>query len=63
MFTQVCRINLSVKLAREPRQSVKLTMKLSGCFCHNVHRRETWIECEFVAKVLIEYAVVAKFRI
>ena len=31
MFTQAYQINPSVKLAREPKQSVKLTMKLSGC--------------------------------
>ena len=31
MFTQAYQINLSVKLAREPKQSVKLPMKLSGC--------------------------------
>ena len=31
MFTQAYQINLSVKLAREPKLSVKLTMKLSGC--------------------------------
>ena len=31
MFTQAYQINLSVNLAREPKQSVKLTMKLSGC--------------------------------
>ena len=37
MFTQARQINLSVKLAREPRQSVivKLTMKLSGCSCYS----------------------------
>ena len=35
MFTQAYQnYNPSVKLAREPKQSVKLTMKLSGCsFC------------------------------
>ena len=36
MFTQAYQINLSVKLAREPKPSVELTMKLSGCSSRSV---------------------------
>ena len=32
MLTYAYQINPSVKLAREPKKSVQLTMKLSGCF-------------------------------
>ena len=31
MFTQAYQTNPSVKLAREPKQSAKFTIKLSGC--------------------------------
>ena len=69
MFTQACHINLSVKLAIENLNSVKLTMKLSGCSfcscCENLDR--VWIcreslkfEYEVLAKGCIKHEVVAK---
>ena len=48
MFTQAYQINLSVKLERAPKQSVKLTMKL----LQREVVAKTWIECKFVAKAL-----------
>ena len=71
MFTQACQINLRVKLARDSRKSVKLTMKLSGCyFCSlQLSRKPGWsvnllrkalIEHKVVAKVLIQHEVVAE---
>ena len=47
--------SVSVKLAREPKQLVKFTMKLHVCFY------KTLIECKYDAKALkFVYEVVAK---
>ena len=54
MFAQACNTkNLSVKLAREPINSVKLTIKLSGrSYCSCCENLLPWVECKYVAKAL-----------
>ena len=60
MFTQAGQINLSVKLAREPRKSVKVTIKLSGCSCCSLQlSRKPGLNMNVLRK-LFEHKVVAK---
>ena len=50
MFTQACHINLSVKLAKEPKQ---YSVDYEAVWVFLLQSlRKTWIECEFVAKAL-----------
>ena len=77
MFTQAYQINPSVTLASEPTQSIKLTVKLSGCSSCGVQLSrkpelsvnlrqslvKAWIKHIVDAKTIIKHDVVAKASI
>ena len=63
-------IRVWIKLAREPKKSIQLTMKLSGCFSCSVQLSRKpklslnlWQKPEFVVKAWIKHIVVAKTTI